>query len=247
MRGFALAGGAVRYTVEEARRATAGYAFATDPLSPGAGATGAFPIEDVPRWGYRTYDCVEASPQAEFTDLDVFVPAGLNGELTMRRCAALRAAANRAAAPLDKAYRERPRFIDYPIEELTDDPPTGTPGALLAEAWHTVYATPDIGRALTYKLLHHKRPELVPLADNRTLVLLRAASCGTDLWQLVHREVNRHADQFADLAGWFADLAAARDGRPLGWLRLYDLLIWLHCVGQREYAKGAGLRVMAQT
>jgi hypothetical protein len=61
--------GAGRWNIplEEAKAAVAGYAFATRI---------AHGHERAPKWGYKTYDCIPASPGPQFSDLDIFVADG---------------------------------------------------------------------------------------------------------------------------------------------------------------------------
>ena len=72
------------HPLEQAKTAVAGYAFATQPVCQ---------QEQVPKWGYRTYDCIPASPGPEFSDLDIFVAGGLNAQLDVKAVGSLQVAA----------------------------------------------------------------------------------------------------------------------------------------------------------
>ena len=68
-----------------------------------------------------------------------------------------------------------------------------------------------------HKVLHHKRPWLVPLLDNKTVKPIRAAAadagaCGS--WQLIYDEIHAHAEHFQALADGFDELAAGIDVIP---------------------------------
>jgi hypothetical protein len=78
---------AKRWTIalDEAKAAVAGYAFAVCEVGD----------ELAPRWAYRTYDCIPASPGPDFSDLDILVAAGLNGELDVAAIGALQLATRR--------------------------------------------------------------------------------------------------------------------------------------------------------
>ena len=80
--------GAGRWEIplDDAKAAVAGYAFAEQELGE----------EQAPKWGYRTFDCIPASPGAEFSDLDILVAAGLNAQLDVNAIVALRLATGRA-------------------------------------------------------------------------------------------------------------------------------------------------------
>jgi hypothetical protein len=130
---------AQRWTIalDEAKSAVAGYAFAVRKVG----------NERAPRWGYRTYDCVPASPGPDFSDLDILVAAGLNGELDVAAIGALHLATRRAAPYLAQAAGRGQEFSRLTLSELADNPPAGTAGWLLSEAWQQMMSTPDVGRA----------------------------------------------------------------------------------------------------
>ena len=109
-------------SLDDAKAAVAGYAFAERKAGD----------ELAPRWGYRTFDCIPASPGAGFSDLDILVAAGLNAQLGVNAIGALQVA-TRQAGPLLAAAAERgPAFTELPLEELADAPPPGSTGWLLA-------------------------------------------------------------------------------------------------------------------
>ena len=226
---FQLAGGAATYSATEALDAVQEYAFATVTVVPGLRFPGTFEPHEVPRYAYRTYDCVPASPGAGFSDLDLLVSAGLNARIDMPALARLRSFTDRAAAPLERAHRQQPDFLRLTPDDLIDDPATGTTGRYLLDAWRHGVATPGLGAARVYKTLHHKRPQLVPLLDNQTIRPVRQAADndGCTVWQLIHDEVTAHAGAFADLAKGFEEVANGVGDVSLSWLRLYDILLWM--------------------
>ena len=82
---------------------------------------------------------------------------------------------------------------------------------------------PQVERAITHKLLHHKRPELFPMLDSLTSPHLGAQHA----WATIHRDLTRNCREFAELEEWFADLAAAvTDSASLTRLRIHDILLW---------------------
>lgn len=71
------------------------------------------------------------------------------------------------------------------------------------------------------KVLHRRRPHIVPLIDSRVY----------EFYGAKHPEPVRKAlwEDIRENAGWLTDLAATKetpDGRPLSLLRLADILIW---------------------
>ena len=95
-------------------------------------------------------------------------------------------------------------------------------------------STPDVGRALTHKVLHHKRPALFPLLDRQTADVLRPAGQphGWNAWQVIRADIDGSRAASRSCAPWFAGLAAARGGVPLGLPRLHDILVWLQAADQ---------------
>jgi hypothetical protein len=138
---------------------------------------------------------------------------------------------------LDEAHTAQPDFLELTRDEVSNDPPDGTVGRHLYEAWRQGAATPGLGVARVHKVLHHKRPQLVPLLDNKTLILIGAASraTGSGEWQLIHDELHAHADSFDRLARDFSEIARDIDGVSLTWLRLYDILVWMEVTGERRH------------
>jgi hypothetical protein len=220
----------------EALDAVREYAFGTVTIDPDPQFPGAFAPHTVPRYAYRTYDCIPASDGPGFSDLDLLVTAGLNARIDMTTFVRLRSFADRAADHLDAAHHLQPDFVRLHRDEVGDDPPEGSAGWHLFEAWRQGMATPGLRVARVHKMLHHKRPRLVPLLDNKTRKPIRAAAdamaCGS--WQLIYDEIHAHAEDFQNLADGFDKLAADVDGVSLSWLRLYDILVWMKVARPRR-------------
>ena len=186
---FRLAGGAVVYSAAEALEAIREYAFATETLKPDADFPDAFAPEEVPRFAYRVYDCIPASEGPGFTDLDLLVVTGLNARIDMRALARLRSFADRAAADLELAHTMQPDFLHLTRDEVGNNPQPGSAGWHLYRAWEQGMATPMLDIARVHKMLHHKRPRLVPLLDSRTIVPIsnaaKANAAGCTGWQVI--------------------------------------------------------------
>lgn len=233
---FSLAGGAATYSAAEAFESVREYAFGTVTIDPDLRFPGAFAPHTVPRYAYRTYDCVPASDGPGFNDLDLLVTAGLNARIDVATFVRLRSFADRAADHLDAAHQLQPDFLQLDRDEVGDDPPQGSAGWHLLEAWRQGMATPGLKLARVHKVLHHKRPRLVPLLDNKTVKPIRDAAdakgCGS--WQLIHCEIRDHAECFRDLADEFDKLATGIEDVSLSWLRLYDILVWMKVTRPRR-------------
>lgn len=230
--GLKLAGGAASYSDDEAIDTVLWYASATETVRPDPGD--AFAPHEVPQYAYRTYDCVPASSDPSFSDLDLYVAAGLDARVDVATIARLRSFADRAAGPLEQARRSGRPFWDLDPDEIGDAPPPGTVGAHLHEARRQGLATPGLGVARVHKTLHHKCPHLVPLLDHESIGPIRAAAEGRPDWRVIHDEINDQRDAFAVLADRFADWAVDNGGVPLTFLRLYDVLIWMQVMNQRK-------------
>lgn len=233
---FSLAGGAAMYSATEALETVCEYAFDTVMIDPDPRFPHAFAPHAVPRYAYRTYDCVPASDGPGFSDLDLLVTAGLNARVDMPTFVRLRSFADRAAEHLDAAHQLQPDFLRLQRDGVGDDPPEASAGWHLFEAWRQGIATPGLNVARVHKVLHHKRPRLVPLLDNETTKPIRVAADakGCRLWQLIYDEIHAHAEHFQDLADQFDRRATGIDDVTLSWLRLYDILVWMKVVREQR-------------
>jgi Family of unknown function (DUF6308) len=230
---FKLADGTVKYRDEDALTTVCKYAFDVGALNPKRRYKGTFPEESVPMYAYRTYDCIPASSGSSFSDLDLLVTAGLNARIDMRAVARLRSFADRAAGDLDTAHRMQPDFRKLLRSEVGNQPPNGSAGWYLRRAWQHGMATPELGIARVHKTLHHKHPALFPILDNETLQPINAAAGDRNAWEVIWDEFQVHSAQFKWLAANFDQQALDYCGVSLSWLRLYDILIWMHVMGHR--------------
>jgi hypothetical protein len=229
-------------TIDKAKLLVAGFAFGTRPVAPKPKLFPQQPFQPVqlPRWGYQTYDCVPASESEEFSDIDLFVAAGLNGRLDVAAITALPNATSRAGPHFWNAAHFGVNLADLSSAELADSPPSNSVGAELIAAWQQMTATPEIGIALTHKVLHQKRPHLFPLLDRKTARSLSCLDKEGNLWQKVHADLNDSRQEFEDLARWFDEIATDRGCVSLSLPRLHDILLWLHVEDEAEVALSAG-------
>ena len=107
---------------------------------------------------------------------------------------------------------------------------TSGPWGLVRSALRASEATPGIKASIVTKILHRKRPRLVPIFDSKV-----AQFYGTpptkpwDLWPALQGDVR-------DNGTWLDELAediSTPDGRPISRLRTLDIVIWEHMTSQR--------------
>lgn len=233
--------GGLEYSEDQAKAVIAGYALGTyEVLLSRRGSCKAIPQATirVPRWGYRTYDCVRPSPGPGCEATDYLIAAGLNGRIDVSSVAALQAACPPAFEELSQIDES---LVYWHLDEgrLMTFPQQDCPERHLWLAWCYMMSMPEIGVALTHKTLHHKRPTLFPLIDGRTVKAFDEGAA----WVTIHRDINQHDGKpFASLEEWFAALAREQEGCvPLTRLRLHDILLWCRIMpGQEEEAARKG-------
>jgi Family of unknown function (DUF6308) len=221
--------GAATYTQAEAETVLAGFAFGTTLLrwSSKAASSADRLLAAEPRatarsmWSYRIYDCVPNSPHA-FGVTDLLAVAALDARASAADYLAMEAILpdlNEALTHLDVEQT----FWALPRAHLGTTPPDrGTPSWSLWRAWALLMGLDDVGVAIAYKTLHHKRPWSFPIFDNDTV----ARMGGRRAWQVLHDELTSQADQFTHLEQWFAVEATKRGGVHLTRLRIHDILLW---------------------
>lgn len=115
------------------------------------------------------------------------------------------------------------RFVDQDLDAETG------PWALVKLA--LLASTPSRGvrtgfrAAKVTKILHRKRPQLVPIFDSKVAGFYGVSSGRPwELWPLLQAELRTHGD-------WLRDLGVGRltlEGRPLSELRVLDIVVWEH-------------------
>lgn len=117
------------------------------------------------------------------------------------------------------------------FEEQDLNSPDG-PWGLVRNALRASDRTPRIKASIVTKILHRKRPHLVPIFDSKVAQFYGATPARPwDLWPLLQQDVQQQ--------GSFLDRLAYRittpDGRPISRLRTLDIVIWEHMTsGQCE-------------
>lgn len=241
---------------DEAFFVVLGYAFGTRPFKwrRPRGAVGERPsATEARRWGYETYDCVDRHPGTALAGVDLLVAAGLNARIDASVVASLLAVEPEVSAALKALARAGGdvRFWDLERDDLTGQPPDqGSPARPLWRAWSVLMGAGDVGVAVTHKTLHHKRPDMFPLIDNRTLAAFKK-----EPWAEIHDDLRASREEWATLEDRFCAAAATlreasqdddRPGLRLTRLRLHDILLWT-CVSGDWDAAGAAGRAIADT
>jgi hypothetical protein len=230
---------------DDALAAVIGYARGTRSLTLSRSGPLDRQVVEVPAFAYCAYDCVPPSPEDQFSWLDVLIVDSLNGKLRHDVITALKHAGDRAWPHVARAVElaDGRTFWELPTEEVGRDPADDSAGGALLRAWRECHRTGAVKTALTHKLLHHKRPDLFPMVDNRTWFRLATqpdfAAGGS--WGVIHAELTANADQFAALETTFAELVNGAVDVPLQRLRLHDILLWLVATRNWEHAVAQGL------
>lgn len=242
-------GDGAEYTVQAARDTIAGYCLAMDRFKwsapKGIRSFGPPPTEThVPIWAYASYDSVAGETGETPRAIDLFIAGGLNARIQSKEFASLSAVAGEAFEAL-AAVPQDITFWELPRGELLV-PPVGSHSWHLHRAWWLMVGALSIKRARAHKVLHHKRPSLVPLIDNETAGSLERAATRSghgNTWVQIHDDLSRHQAEFSDLEAWFQRLPGHRV--PLLRLRLHDILLWCHVKGEREEAEEKGNEALA--
>jgi hypothetical protein len=236
------------YTEHDARALLLGYAFGKDDLiwSRQERAFGDRPSSRPvrPGWGYRSYDCIPASPGPRLEGVDLLIGAGLNGRVDAPVVLSIQLVASFVSDTLETLEQRWPRLTFWDLDAgKFDGAEEGDPNWWMLRAWWLMMSAPDVGVAITHKTLHHKRPDLFPLLDNKTL----EAFTPREAWAGIHHDLATQQSQFEELEEWFGEEATKeeRQGVPITRLRIHDILLWCaQAAGQKDAAIRAGVPLL---
>jgi len=244
-----LIAGGDSYSIDDAFAVTIGYAFGEWSIEWRYPARGVGPPpEDVVagRWLYRAYDCTPPHPGADLLGIDVIIADALNGQLRGSAIAVITAIAPQLSSSL-RMIPDETKFWQLPRQDVAGPPPEATTAWWLWRAWTLLAGAPGVGVAIAHKTLHHKRPEVFPLLDNRTI----GRYADGESWAGIHDEINEAPAAWHELCRRFSAFATARGAVALSRLRLHDILVWTACTdgaaagGSGGWPEGSHVRVAA--
>ena len=175
-------------------------------------------------YAYPAYDTLETNSTASLVDGDLLAPMLLGAHVDASRFALLR-----EMLPALEAVADLP---EVPLQDADDDHVLCVAG-LFGILDEPRYAGRGIRGTIVSKVLHRKRPELVPLYDSRIFEAYTAPGAiprSTDhAWQqfMALLCTQMRDDLQAEAAAFTAleELAAA-EGTPVTQLRILDILVW---------------------
>ena len=183
------------------------------------------------RFAWPYYDGLETNGRPdELVSGDFLAPALLNVRVTLDTMATLVALRDR----LQAALAALPRDVDDLAD--ADDAACRAIAGLWAVLDDDEVDTPDIKGTLIAKVLHRKRPELIPVYDSRVFHFYRDDRCvpaarpGERTWQqymgqlipVMREDLQANRDAFAELVA-----LAPPDGPRLTPLRALDIVVWM--------------------
>ena len=175
-------------------------------------------------YAYPAYDTLETNSAASLVDGDLLAPMLLGAHVDAGRFALLR-----EMLPALEAVADLP---EVPLQDADDDHVLCVAG-LFGILDEPRYAGRGIRGTIVSKVLHRKRPELVPLYDSRIFEAYTAPGAiprSTDhAWQQfmallctqMRDDLQAEGESFSALE----ELAAA-EGTPVTQLRILDILVW---------------------
>jgi hypothetical protein len=183
-------------------------------------------------YSYPAYDTLETNGSSELVDGDLLAPLLLGAHIDSGRFALLR-----EMLPALEAVADLP---EVDLQDADDDHVLCVAG-LFGILDEPRYAGRGIRGTIVSKVLHRKRPELVPLYDSRIFEAYTAPGAiprTTDrAWQQFMLELcTQMRDDLRAEADAFAALQQLADdeGSPLTQLRILDILVWRSAEASRE-------------
>ena len=175
-------------------------------------------------YAYPAYDTLETNSSTSLVDGDLLAPMLLGAHVDASRFALLR-----EMLPALEAVADLPEVL---LQDADDDHVLCVAG-LFGILDEPRYAGRGIRGTIVSKVLHRKRPELVPLYDSRIFEAYTAPGAiprSTDhAWQqfMALLCTQMRDDLQAEAAAFTAleELAAA-EGTPVTQLRILDILVW---------------------
>jgi hypothetical protein len=175
-------------------------------------------------YAYPTYDRLVTNGSAELVDGDLLAPALIGVHIDAGRFSLLR-----EMLPALEAVADLPAV---PLHEADEDHVLCVAG-LFGILDEPRYAGRGVRGTVVSKVLHRKRPDLVPLYDSRIFEAYTApgalprstdrawADFIADLCRQMRDDLQAEAEAFDAL-----EQLAAQEGHPITRLRILDILVW---------------------
>jgi hypothetical protein len=156
----------------------------------------------------------------------------------------------REGTPYAELFARMQQFVSTPIASAFSDIDQSTVEAIsnrkvsesiqgpedwqaLIRCFDAVAACKDITSVAVTKILHRKRPELVPINDSRLRNFYGIKSRGYDkLFAAIHHDLDR-PDTRSLLSSLISNRSTPR-GRAMTDLRALDIVVWMHMGGDRR-------------
>lgn len=175
-------------------------------------------------WSYPSYDRLVTNGSAVLVDGDLLAPNLIGAEVDRGRFLLLRELMPRIAGIAD--------LPDVPLQDASDEVLDAV-AELFAVLDEAPYAGRGVRGTILSKVLHRKRPDLVPLYDSRIFASYTAPGA---IERSVHRSwresmtllLSHMRDDLRREAAAFDELVevAGAAGAPISRLRVLDILIW---------------------
>lgn len=200
-------------------------------------------------FAFRTYDCVPGSDEPELTDLDVLVCDGLNGQMRSKDLAGVLSVAKDVGVHIAALDNGGMTFWSFDSAELTSKPERGSRAWALWAAWTLLMGVEGVDVARAHKILHHKRPKLFPLIDNKTL-----PSLAPHAWSRIHKDLTECSEGWTWLEARVderlshdVDTKVHESTDPrVSRLRLHDILLWCKATKRWTIALELGEQILSQ-
>ena len=173
---------------------------------------------------YAYYDGIPSANPNAIEPIDVLVTAAMNSSI--RSAQQMRRIHQGMAAACDRLLEAIPRDASLP----SFDPTLG----VVRELLHAAIQVPGVLTPVATKVLHRKRPALIPMLDNvllwhylegkrwgETQAKAQAAAVAVDALAMFKEDL---ASCYEQLLGLSMDLA--RRGYPLTPVRMLEILVW---------------------
>lgn len=202
------------------------------------------PLEDleIRNFAYGTYDCIPGSKGRGLEPVDVLVANGLNARMASRPVAAVLEVQDEVSHCL-RRIPKAVHFWDLTASEVVKPPDDPRERAWpIWRAWTLLMGIGNVKTARAHKILHHKRPDVFPLLDQKT-----ARCISGNQWGAIHDDLTSTVDEWKELEDQVNGvLRTQADCVELTRLRLHDILLWCRATDNTRTAARLGRTWLAR-